>query len=165
MTYVFNANIPIVDKPDTITFYYKYNDINEMKFLFEITGELSEKNNYYAGVQNFVMCDINGNNIPFMASFFGVETKATPLQEIPYTPDVVHRKMTFRTNYTKIESEEYDFFCAYAVYANGGNGSGQIILPFVTFYVATSSGIFDGYKIVTIYFDNINRTRVIKINK
>jgi hypothetical protein len=166
MPFIFNTNIPIVDKSDTITLYYRYNDIIEMKFLFEITGELSEKNDYYAGVQNFVMCDSNGNNIPAILSAFGVETKDTTYQEIPYTPNVVHRKITLRTNYTKIESKEYDFICAYAVYASTGTGSGQITaIPFITFYIAASSGIFDGYKTITAYFDNVNKTRIIKINK
>jgi hypothetical protein len=166
MPFIFQTNIPIVDKPDTITFYYKYNDINEIKFLFEITGDLSEKNNYYAGVQNFVLSDSNGNNIPVMLSAFGVETKATPYQEISYTPNVVHRKITLRTNYTKIESKDYDFICAYAIYAGNGTESGQInVLPFVTFYIATSSGIFTGYKTVTTYFDNVNKTIMMKINK
>lgn len=161
----FHTDNQINEKPDTITMYYKYNDICEMKFLFDIADDLNSRNNYYGGVQNFRMCDINGININTMISYFGIETKATNYQNIPYTPNIVHRKITLRDNYDSIESINYNFICAYACYNNGGNGSGKINLPYVTFYVSCASGIFEGYKTVTIYFDNINNTRMIKINK
>lgn len=161
----FHTDSPIIEKPDTITMYYKYNDICEMKFLFDVANDLKSKNNYYAGVQNFRMCDIDGKNNDTMISYFGIETKSTNYQNIPYTPDIVHRKITIRDNYTSIESKTYNFICAYACYDNGGIGSGKITLPFVTFYISCATGIFEGCKTVTIYFDNINNTRMIKINK
>lgn len=165
MTFIFYTDSEITDTLDTITMYYRYSDKTLMNFLFYINDNLTEKNNYYGGVQNFIMCDINGINNQTMISFTGTETKASDYQSIPFTPDIFHRKITIRINYDKIESETYDFICAFIVYNNTGTGDGKTVLSFVTYYISVATGIFEGYKTVTIYFDNVNNTRTIKINK
>ena len=140
----FHTDSQINEKPDTITMYYKYTDICQMKFLFDIADDLNSKNNYYGGIQNFRMCDINGLKNDTMISFIGTETKATPWQNMPYTPNIFHRKITIRDNYNSIESINYNFICAYICYDNGGTGDGKTILPHVTYYIACASGIFEG---------------------
>jgi hypothetical protein len=170
---IFNITLLEPDNPDTITLYYRtnYDDPNKnptyqsFKFLYNITDNLSKKNNYYAGCAYIYMMDSNGIQNNDIISFSASETRPTTYQDIPYIDDIYNENVMIRLNYNQTESLNYDFIHAQSVYNNFGIGSSMTTISVVTYYVTTSSGKFDGYKRITIYFDNINNTRIVKINK
>jgi len=169
----FNITLLEHDKPDTITLYYrtKFNDMNKtktannFKFLYNIGDNLNKKNNYYAGCSYRYMMNENGIQNNNIISFSANETRPTTYQFIPYIDDVYNEYVMIRLNYNKTDSLNYDFIHAQSVYNNFGTGTSITTIPVVTYYVTTSSGKFEGYKRITIYFDNINNTRIVKINK
>jgi hypothetical protein len=166
----------LIDKSDTITLYYRRRLINpinkskttnfiEMDILYDVLDDLSNKNTNYYGISSGNMMDSNGIQNDDIITFIGNETHETKFQAVPIVPDVYNETVIIRLNYKDINSFQYDYICGESVYNNGSTGTSVTILDAVTYYVVASNGIFSGYKTITIFFDNVNSTRIVKINK
>jgi hypothetical protein len=154
----------IEDKPDTITLYYNFRDRYDLNISIDKSNILTFKNNYYAGVSNLYMTDETGRKKDDVISFVSNHVKSSNYQEIPYIPDVFVSKITIRTNYSILDSIDYEFICANGMYCNFNEDYSSTHLPVVTYYISVATGKFSEYKTLTIYYNN-DSTRIIKINK
>lgn len=159
-----------------ITLYYRraFFDLNgskqslksDVNYSFDVINDLANRNNYYSGISVLHMTDSTWN-IPNdnMISFFGSETAQTNLQNIPFLYDVYNETVIIRLNWSDQSSDDYSLIIGESMYNNGGTGDNMTILDIVAYYVTTASGVFYGYKKVTIFYDNKNQVRTVEITK
>jgi len=159
-----NQMLIIEDKPDTITLYYNFIDRYDLNISIDESSILTYKNNYYAGVSNLYMTDEFGKKKDDVISFVSNHVKSLNYQNIPYLPDIFVSKITIRTNYSVLDSIDYEFICANGMYCNFNQDYTSTQLSAVTYYISVATGKFSGYKTLTIYYNN-DLTRIIKINK
>jgi hypothetical protein len=165
------------DKPDTITMYYDlYNALSNnpygsikfisMKLQFNTINDLLNKNKYLASTDRMFMCDNKRKPIDAVITFTRDEIKNSNYQDIPQIPDVYCQKMTLRTNYSNKNSDKYDFISSYAMYNNVEKGGvGVTAVPYAMYLISVATGIFNGYNIITVYYENKTFLRILKINK
>ena len=135
------------------TLYYRLYDtldtskVNNASILIFATNEL---NNYH-GLENRFMMDANGVPNNDVISILGFRTFGNPLVKLPA---LYNETINIQT--------KNGFVNAQAVYNDNGRGFATE-LPYVEYCVLGASGEFVGAKILTIFFDNINYTRIVKI--
>jgi len=112
-----------------------------------------DKQSTYSGLQNSFMMDENGVPNNDVICFIGYRTPATALGT--YSIYSLY-------NETTIIQTETGYISSAAIYNDGGTGFATE-KPFVEYAVTSATGEFTGAKILTIFFDNINKTRVVKI--
>ena len=112
-----------------------------------------DKQSTYSGLENRFMMDINGVPNNDVISFIGYRTPATALGI--YTIYSLY-------NETTIIQTATGYISASAIYNDDGTGFATE-KPFVEYSVSAASGEFVGAKILTIFFNNINKTRVVQI--
>jgi hypothetical protein len=112
-----------------------------------------DKQSTYSGLENRFMMDVNGVPNNDIICFIGYRTPSTALGI--YSIYSLY-------NETTIIQTETGYISAAAIYNDGGTGFATE-KPFVEYAVSTASGEFIGAKILTIFFNNINKTRVVKI--
>jgi hypothetical protein len=108
----------------------------------------------YSGLENRFMMDANGIPNKDIICFIGYRTPATEI------PDGYSIYSLY--NETAIVQTEKGYISSAAIYNDGGTGFATE-KPFVEYAVTGATGEFTGAKILTIFFDNINKTRVVKI--
>jgi hypothetical protein len=112
-----------------------------------------DKESSYSGLQNRFMMDVNGVPNKDVICFIGYRTPATDLEQ--YTIySLYNETLTIQTPNGLIS--------ALAIYNDGGTGFITEV-PFIEYAVSSASGEFVGSKIVTIFFNNINKTRIVEI--
>ena len=112
--------------------------------------------NTYAGVSNRFMMDANGNPNKDVISFVGYRTLADNNLGVYSIYSLFNETLNIQT--------KTGFVNATAIY----NDTGSTViteLPYVQYAVSAASGPFVGAQIVTIYFDNVNKTRRVEIYK
>jgi len=107
----------------------------------------------YSGLENRFMMDVNGVPNNDVICFIGYRTPSTALGV--YSIYSLY-------NETTIIQTETGYISAAAIYNDGGTGFATE-KPFVEYAVSAATGEFVGSKIVTIFFDNINKTRRVEI--
>lgn len=112
-----------------------------------------DKQSTYSGLENRFMMDSNGVPNKDIICFIGYRTPATELGI--YSIYSLY-------NETTIIQTETGYISSAAIYNDGGTGFATE-RPFVEYAVTAATGEFVGAKILTIFFDNVNKTRVVKI--
>lgn len=108
----------------------------------------------YSGLQNSFMMDANGIPNKDVISFIGYRTPAT---EIPNGYSIY----SLYNETTSIQTAT-GYISAAAIYNDGGSGFATE-KAFVEYAVSAATGEFVGAKILTIFFNNINKTRIVEI--
>ena len=110
--------------------------------------------NSFAGIANSFMMDANGKANKDVISSIGYRTDGNNnLGEYSIYP-LFNETLNIQT--------KTGFISAVAVYSDSGSGFISET-PYTQYAVSATSGEFVGGKIVTIYFDNVNRTRRVEI--
>jgi len=109
-----------------------------------------DKQSTYSGLENRFMMNSNGVPNKDIICFIGYRTPATELG------------IYSLYNETTIIQTETGYISSAAIYNDGGTGFATE-RPFVEYAVTGATGEFVGAKILTIFFDNVNKTRVVKI--
>jgi hypothetical protein len=112
-----------------------------------------DKQSTYSGLENRFMMDANGIVNKDVICFIGFRTPATDLG--------VYSIYSLYNETTTIQTET-GYISAAAIYNDGGTGFATE-KPFVEYAVTAASGEFVGAKILTIFFDNVNKTRRVEI--
>ena len=112
-----------------------------------------DKQSSYSGVQNRFMMNENGIPNKDIISFTGYRTPATNLGDYSIY-SLYNETLTIQTKTGLIS--------ATAIYNDDGT-SFETMMPFVEYAVTAASGEFDGAKIVTLFLNNIKKTRIVKI--
>jgi len=112
-----------------------------------------DKQSSYSGLQNSFMMDENGVPNKDIISFIGYRTPATNLGDYSIY-SLYNETLTIQTKTGLIS--------ATAIYNDGGTDF-ETEKPFVEYAVTGASGEFVGSQIVTIFFNNIKKTRIVKI--
>jgi hypothetical protein len=107
----------------------------------------------YSGLQTSFMMDENKVPNKDVISFIGYRTPATALGV--YSIYSLY-------NETVIIQTETGYISAAAIYNDGGTGFATE-KPFVEYAVSAATGEFVGAKIITIFFNNVNFTRIVEI--
>jgi hypothetical protein len=110
--------------------------------------------NTYAGVSNRFMMDASGNPNNDVISFVGYRTLPDNNLGVYSIYQLFNETLNIQT--------KTGFINATAIYNDEGTGSVTTI-PYVQYAVSATSGEFEGAKIVTIFFDNVNKTRRVEI--
>lgn len=178
-TVVLNKSSYIIDPIPFITnnkikLYYRRSLFNldgskismsvDFDYLYDVSNDLQARNNYYSGISSLQMTNEKYEPNDDIIYFYGSETRETSWQNVPHIYDVYNESVVIRKNFSNYE-DDYSIIIGESMYNNGGTGSSTTMLDIVTYYVTTSSGIFYGFKKITIFFDNINQVRQIEITK
>jgi hypothetical protein len=107
----------------------------------------------YSGLENRFMMDANGVPNKDVICFIGYRTPQTTLGA--YSIYSLY-------NETTIIQTTTGYISAAAIYNDGGTGFATE-KPFVEYAVSAATGEFVGAKIITIFFDNVNKTRRVEI--
>jgi len=107
----------------------------------------------YSGLTNSFMMDENSVPNNDVISFIGYRTPANNLGKYSIY-SLYNETVTIQT--------ANGYISAGSIYNDGGTGFATE-KPFVEYAVSAASGEFVGSKIVTIFFNNVNKTRVVKI--
>jgi hypothetical protein len=161
---------------EKIILYYRrgYYDINgnrrplksDVNYSFDVTDNLLSRNSYYSGLSALRMSNSTWDIInDDMITFFGSETPQTKYQNVPFIYDAYNENVMIRLNWSNQNVDDYSLIIGESLYNNGGTGENTTVLDIVTYYVTVASGVFYGYKKITIYFDNVNMVRKIEILK
>jgi hypothetical protein len=110
--------------------------------------------NQYAGISNFFMTDANYKANKDVMSFVGYRTAAKVVPEGFSIYPIYNETLNIQTP-TGIVS-------AVAVYADVGTGL-ETSVPSVEYAVTSAQGEFVGAQIVTIFFNNVDKTRKVEI--
>jgi len=112
-----------------------------------------DKQSTYSGLENRFMMDENQVPNKDVICFIGYRTPATALGD--YSIYSLY-------NETTIIQTATGYISASAIYNDGGTGFATE-KPFVEYAVSAASGEFVGAKILTIFINNIQKTRVVEI--
>ena len=107
----------------------------------------------YSGLQNSFMMNENGEPNNDVICFIGYRTPST---------DLGVYSIYSLYNETTIIQTETGYISAAAIYNDGGSGFATE-LDHVEYAVTAATGEFVGAQILTIYFDNVKKTRIVKI--
>ena len=146
-----NNSLPLIKK-----LYYR---ITQSDTSSEPNGALIDfipyidKQSSFSGLENRFMMDENQVPNKDVISFIGYRTPATALGD--YSIYSLY-------NETAIIQTPTGYISASAIYNDGGTGFATE-KPFVEYAVSAASGEFVGAKILTIFFNNIKKTRVVEI--
>ena len=153
-------------KDEVITLYYRrtikgtdtINSVN-VDYINVNKGEAYA----YAGISNSYMMDANGDEDKNqIVSFVGYRTPASSSLDFP---PLFNETINIRTIIdNKASPPLYNCISAVALYNDSGDTEITTI-PLVVYDVTTASGIFKGYNYLSIFFNNIENTRVVKISK
>lgn len=138
---------------------------SDLDYIYDVSNDLRSKNNYYSGISSLQMTNEKYEPNDDIIYFYGSETRETDWQNVPYIYDVYNENVAIRTNFSDQEKDNYNLIVAESMYNNGGTGGNTTMLNVVTYYVTTASGIFYGFKNLTIFYDNVNQVRKIEITK
>jgi hypothetical protein len=111
------------------------------------------KQSTYSGLENRFMMDQNGVPNNDVICFIGYRTPEK---------DLGVYSIYSLYNETTIIQTKTGYISAAAIYNDGGTGFASE-KEFVEYAVTAATGEFDGAKILTIFFNNVNKTRVVKI--
>ena len=151
-------------KDEVITLYYRRtikgtDTINSVNVDYINVNKAEE----YAGISNSYMMDKNGDiDKNQIISIVGYRT---PLSALLDFPPLFNETINIRTKIDdKASPPLYNCISAVAVYDDPGKTEFTTI-PLVVYDVTTASGIFKGYNYLSIFFNNVDLTRVVKISK
>lgn len=137
------------------TLYYKLRVIaSDPSTSVSSETNFTNPENQYAGISNFFMTDASYNANNDVMSFVGYRTAAKVVPEGFSIYPLYNETLNIQTK-TGIVS-------AVAVYADVGSGL-ETSVPSVQYGVTCAQGEFVGAQIVTVYFDNVNKTRRVEI--
>ena len=121
------------------------------------------KGDEYAGISNSYMMDANENvNKNQIISIVGYRTPASALLELPA---LFNETINIRIKIDdKLSPPLYNCISAFAVYDDAGKTEFTTV-PLVVYHVTAANGIFKDYNFLTIFFNNEDLTRVVKITK
>ena len=136
------------------TLYYRLTVSDTDQTSVTSDTNLSNPENQYAAVSSFFMTDASYNANKDVLSAVGYRTAA---KEIPGGFSI----FPIYNETINIQTKN-GIVSAVAVYADVGSGL-QTTVPSVQYAVTSAQGEFVGAQIVTIYFNNVNKTRIVQI--